>query len=302
MKQRSSTKQSFSPSDKTKIILVSTFLAILLIILGFMVGLLLRQSGFKFSLPALSRQATPNFPPTLVAATTNCGTSTLVIGSTTYQIQTISSALDGSLIVPPNTSGIAYWVEGTNNNYVFLLSPTPENLALQSALKSGDRMTVFWQDCHFKEYTISAIQPAESNDATLSDQSTSGITILVRTSASASGFAIRSMEGQGTNTSSQSEISADISLVDTKMSPDGTTIRIGVSIVNFGNSAFTISASDISLVPENAEALGAISAEPPFPQEIKPGATQTIYFTFPYPAGPTATLKIFSVELDVQGY
>jgi hypothetical protein len=110
------------------------------------------------------------------------------------------------------------------------------------------------------------------------------------------------MEGQGATIPSQSEISADISLVDTKISSDRTTIIVGVSIQNFGTSPFTISSSDVSLVPENTEPLGTTSAEPPFPQEIKPGATETIYFTFPHPAVPSATLRIFSVELDVQGY
>ena len=60
-------KQSFSSSDKTKIILVSIFLAVFLVILGLLVGLMLRQSGFRLSLPALQRQVTPTQISTLVS-------------------------------------------------------------------------------------------------------------------------------------------------------------------------------------------------------------------------------------------
>jgi|GEM_PF-2013836 len=303
MKQPPNTKQNFSASDKSKIIVAFIFLGIFLIILGILVGLLLRRSGFKFSLPATQTQATPSSSSLeSTAPTAECGTPTLAIGSTTYQIQTISPAPDGSLAVPPDTSAIAYWVEGTNNNFVFLLSPTPENLVLQTSLKSGDGMTVFWQDCRFKQYTISSIQSGQSNDASLLDQSTSGMTIFVQTNSSTPGFAIRSTERQVSNTSNQSEISADLLIVDKTISPDGTTIRIVVSILNFGNSPFTISTSDVFLLPENAEPLGTISTEPALPKEINSGATETIYFTFPHPDAPSATLKILSVELDIEGY
>ena len=37
-------------------------------------------------------------------------------------------------------------------------------------------------------------------------------------------------------------------------------------------------------------------------KEIAPGVTETIYFTFPRPSSPTATLKIFTVEYDIEGY
>jgi hypothetical protein len=44
------------------------------------------------------------------------------------------------------------------------------------------------------------------------------------------------------------------------------------------------------------------SSEPRLPKEIEAGSTETIYLTFPRPASPTASLKIFTIEYDIDGY
>jgi hypothetical protein len=146
MKRPLNTKQNFS-SDKTKIILVSIALAILLLVFGLLMGILLRQSGFRLSMLATRSQATPNGPPTSIipvtsntqtvfVPTADCGSPTLLIGTTTFQIQNLTPTADGSLNVPQNSPGIAYWVEGTNTNYVFVLPPMPENLAAMEPSRS----------------------------------------------------------------------------------------------------------------------------------------------------------------------
>ena len=85
-------------------------------------------------------------------------------------------------------------------------------------------------------------------------------------------------------------------------SADGKTIRVGVSILNNGQSAITLTANDVSLAYENTAPVAPASAEPALPLEIKPGTSEAIYFVFPRPSSPSATLKIFSVEYELEGY
>ena len=61
MKPPTNTRPNQSSSDKTKIIGVIIFLAILLLVFGILLGQLLRRSGFQFSLPV--SQATATFQP-----------------------------------------------------------------------------------------------------------------------------------------------------------------------------------------------------------------------------------------------
>jgi hypothetical protein len=99
-----------------------------------------------------------------------------------------------------------------------------------------------------------------------------------------------------------SGIQAEVSLLETSTSADGTTIRVGVSILNTGATAFKVSTSDVSLTPEGATPQAPTSAEPALPREIMPGASEMIYFTFPRSSSGKAILKIFDIEFDVEGF
>jgi hypothetical protein len=312
MKQPLNPKQSFS-SDKIKIILVVVFLGVLLLTFGILLGLLLRQSGFQFSLSAIQTDATPtssfaSIAPTLFVPTSDCGSPTLVLGTSTLQIQNLTPAANGSLTVPPDTSGIAYWVEGTDHNYVFLLSPTPENLSIMSTITVGSTAKATWKNCNSTTYSLSAPQPGSFNGSALPVQSVDGITIFFQTDASGAGVVFKgelTEEQIGTiNTpaSGGSDVQAEIGLLETTTSADVTTISIGVSIYNWGQSAFTLSASDVSLTQPDGTVLVMKSSKPRLPEEIKPGETETIEFTFPHPSSQSATLKIFTVEYDIEGY
>jgi len=231
-----------------------------------------------------------------------CGESILQIGETTYQIKETKAKSDGSLKISANTPNIAYWVNQTDTNQVFALSPTTENLALQN--KNPDKAIVTWANCNSSSYTLSAPQAGVPDMNTLLDQSFSGITIFVQNGND--GFVIHGEfvgeEIQAFDTPDPSSIQAEISLLGTTTSADGKTIRVEVSILNNGQSAITLSASDVSLTPENATAVALETSEPALPKEIKVGATETIYLTFPRPSTPTATLKIFSAEYELDGY
>ncbi len=308
MKQPPNTKQNLSPSDKTKIILVSIIVAILLVILGFLVGLLLRQSGFRLSVLTSRLQATPTSALAAIAPTVNCGTPTLVIGSTTYQIQTLSPGPDGSLTVPRDTSGIAYWVEGTNSNYVFLLSPTAENLVTMSTVSAGSLVTANWSNCITTTYTLSASEQSAFNTSALPDQSRKGITIFFQTDPAGTSFVFKGglvaedVDVIDTPRADESGILAEISLLETIRSADGATIRVSLSIHNYGQAAFNVSADNISLIQTEGSTLALTDSKPRLPEKIKPGETKTFEFTFPRPSSPTATLKIFTVEYDIEGY
>jgi hypothetical protein len=297
-------KENSSSSNKTKVIIVAVLIGLGILVLIILLGFLFLQGGFGFLASATPTQVFP----TLFVPTPDCGSPTLVLGTSTFQIQTLAPEIDGSLTVSPDTSGIAYWVEGTDNNYVFVLSPTPDNLSIMSTITAGSTAKVTWKNCNSTTYTLSASQPGSFNGSALPDQSVDGITVFFQTDATGAGFVFNGelTEEQistiNTPASGASDIQAEIGLLETTTSADGTTISIGVSIYNWGQSAFTLSTSDVSLTQQDGASLNMVSSEPALPKEIAAGTTETIHFTFPRPASPTATLKIFTVEYDIEGY
>jgi hypothetical protein len=319
MNPPTNTKPSLSSSDKTKIVLVSTFLGILLLVLGILLGILLRQSGFRLSMLVPQSQAGPNTLPTSIipvtsntqtvfVPTADCGAPTLVLGTTTFKIENLAPAADGSLTVPPDSSGIAYWVQGTNHNYVFALSPMPENMAAMDTITVGSPATATWSDCTSTSFILVAPQESSFNTSAFPDQSQEGITVFFQTDPSGAGFVFKGglaeqeVDVIGTPVSDESGVLAEISLLETSTSPDGKTIKVGVSIRNYGQTAFTLSSGNVSLTPQDAVALALAGSKPRLPEKISPGETQAFEFTFPRPSSATATLKIFTIEYDIEGY
>jgi hypothetical protein len=197
-------------------------------------------------------------------------------------------------------------VEGTQSNLVFGLSPVPDNLSLVSALKPEAAATVTWANCNTATYSLSAAVQGLPEDASLLDQSSSQITIFIPADAVSSGTVIQGELLEETittfNTPDISALQAEISLMETTTSPDGSTLTVGISIYNYGQTAATLSASDVSLTPEAASPLAPVRVEPPLPIEIGPGTTKTIYVTFPRPSTTIATFKILTVEFILEGY
>ena len=272
-------KQSFSSSDKIKIALVIIFLAALLVILGFLIGLLLRQSGFRLSMLVPQSQAT-SIAPTTVVSTPDCSPPTLVLGTETFQIQIITPAADGSLTVPLDTSGIAYWVEGTSTNYAFVLSPTEENMATMSTLTAGSTATTTWSNCDSTTYNLSAPRESSLRAAAAPDPSSEGIVVFFETDPSGAGFVFigNLAEEVGdvidTPLPDESGVLAEVSLLETNPSPDGMTIKVSVSLRNYGQTAFTVSSDDISLTQPDGAVLTLVSSKPRLPEGIKPDDTK----------------------------
>lgn len=246
------------------------------------------------------------FVATLLVPTTDCGTSTLLLGSSAFQIETIQAGADGTLAVPSDKSGMAYWVDGTNSNYTFVLSPTPENLATMSTLTAGSTAKVTWSDCNSTSYSLSAPQQGSFNSAALPDQSVDGITVFFQTDPSGASFVFTGelTEAQIStfNTPVPGDIQAEISLLEITTSPDGGSMRVGVSIQNYGTAAVALAGTDVTLTQPDDTPVGMLSSMPPLPKEIAPGTTETIYFFFLRPGSPTATLKLWTVEYELEGY
>jgi hypothetical protein len=230
-----------------------------------------------------------------------CGQSVLKIGETTYTIKETKTTSDGSVKVPANQPDIAYWVNQTEVNHVFVLSPTPENLALQNT--QPQEATVTWENCNSSTYTLSAPQAGVPGMTSLLDQSFSGITIFIQDDNN--GFVIRGEfigeEIQTFDTPDPSAIQAEISLLETVPSTDKKTLKVSVSIANYGQSAIALTADEVSLLVSGSAA-APLASEPALPKEIASGATETFAFTFAYPNTPGATLKVFSAEYELEGY
>ncbi|HSJ89500.1 MAG TPA: hypothetical protein VK909_19975, partial [Anaerolineales bacterium] len=347
MKQTFFTFRNLSATDKSKAIVVLVFMGVLLIILGFLVGMLLRPRQFQFSLPTLPVQAAatsliPVTAPTQFVQTEDCRFSALLLGTTTLQVQDLPGGTDGTLAVPADTTGIAYRLEGTGNNTVFLLSPTPQNIAVMSTISIGSAATMKGSDCAPATYSLSAPQAGALNGSVLASQPEETITIFFPTASSSTGFTFRGRRvtepvalnpptaavestaispaaenttapiGISTAQSTASptaekivptatsaiptpdygEILAEIGLVDTSLSLFRTSLKIEVSIYNFGKIPISLSDRDISLTQPDGTVLAFKSSKPGMPYEIQPGETKKIELNFETPSSPTATLRV----------
>ena len=289
-------------STRTQIIVVVVLLGLGILVLIAVLLVAFRRNGLPLAVPTTQ---TPPIP-TIIVPTVDCGSPTLLLGTSTFQIQNLTAAADGSFSVPADTSGIAYWLEGTDLQYIFMLSPTPENLSIVSTLAAGTTATATWSNCNSMRFTLSAPQPGTFGTTYLPEQSSASIAIFVQNGSSGDGLVVNgelTEERISTiNTPALSDMLAEISLLETASSPDGASIRVGVSIQNYGALSITLSASDVSLLQDDSTAVMMASSEPALPREIAPGATETIYFNFQRPVSPTAILKIFGVEYDIEGY
>jgi len=238
-------------------------------------------------------------PPEMLVV---CDENTLKIGAATYRVETIPPPTGGTLNIPPDTAGAAYWIQGTESNPVFALSPAAENLALQNS--QGEQVIFTRENCNATSYTLAAAQAGLPDMPTLLDQSASGITIFVQAS-DGGGFVMRGeLTGEEIKEFESPDVTAvqaEISLLETTTSADQTTIQVKVSILNTGKIPLTLTAKDVALLVDSAITAPQRS-EPVLPREVATGATETFTFTFARPTTTTAILKILSIEYDLEGY
>ena len=171
--------------------IVAGLLGMGVIVLVILVALVLRQNGMLFSLPVTPTSSPVVIAPTILVPTVTCDSQTFTLGATTFQIQNLALAPDGSLIAPPAVSGVAYWLETTEGNYLVVLSPTPENIALQTTLTAESAAKVTWADCSSMTFSLSAPEPNHANISTLPGQLTSGLAIFFQTDETGNGLVVR---------------------------------------------------------------------------------------------------------------
>jgi hypothetical protein len=190
------------------------------------------------------------------------------------------------------------------NVNVFALSPTQENLTLLSSLEAGSEAILTQANCNTMTYILSAPQEGEPGI----NQPAEGIIVYVPGSVLApavmvqGGMVGETITSPPTYAPAPFEVNAEISLLETTSSPDGTTIQVVISILNYGTEPITLSEFDITLTPENTAPLALSKADPGLPEKIKPGESKTISLVFPRPVTDTATLKIFTIEYELDNY
>ncbi len=143
----------------------------------------MKRSNFLAGLFLLTLSACSSQVQTMVAPITVCA-PTLILDATIFQMETIQLAPDGSVTLPSDDNGVVYWVNGTDAIFIFILSPTPENLAVVSTLKTGSLAKATWSNCVSITYILSAPKPGSFGITYLPDQTTSGIQIFLRSDTS----------------------------------------------------------------------------------------------------------------------
>jgi len=130
---------------------------------------------------------------TLITPTAVC-IPTLVIDSTTFQMETIQLAPDGSLPVLADDSKNAYWLTATDRVFIFILTSTLENLALASTITTESIAKATWSNCVSITYTLSAPQPGSFGITYIPDQTTSSAQIFIRSDSSEKDIVINGAE------------------------------------------------------------------------------------------------------------
>ena len=234
------------------------------------------------------------------APTPQCVEPTLTLGTANFRVESVAREANGFPEIPKRKNNVAFWVEGTTINYVFGLSPTKENLALNTVLKAGDPAIINWADCSKDEYVIKSVDTAQPNDLNIFDQSTGGLTVYVQTYSSS--VVIRGerpivQPAETPVVTSENATQLDIQFSDLTP-PDNQSVRIGLNITNQGTQVVTLTNNDISLTTENGPEVFPLTTEPALPQEIQPGGSLSLTVTFPKPQASSAVLRILDVTFD----
>jgi hypothetical protein len=235
-----------------------------------------------------------------------CTDPWLVVGSARYPVQFISPAADGSLSLPPNPSdGTAYAALLVPGQYVFLFAPTQAGLALVQSAKPGDIITTGGTNCAEESFTLAAPEAVPAYSAALWNGQSAGALILLLGTDGGQSILIRGGEVPeqvvATDIPNPQSVEAEISLEDASTTLAGK-LRVKLSINNYGASAITLTAADVSVIPTGGSPLAVEDGNPNLPLTIAPGAVQSLALTFPKPETPTALLRIFTIEYDLSGY
>lgn len=225
----------------------------------------------------------------------------LRVGSQTFPIHRLSANPDGTLPLPADQNQVAFTASDPNSPVLaFAFSPTTENLARISAWQPGTQVLVTWLSCSTAVYqltsvTAGAIPPTGAE-----------LTITVGDPSGGAGLtALGQLVGEeilAPPTPPAGEVQAEISLLDTTISTDGSALLVSLSILNTGAEPVVLNSADVSLTAADGAPQPPSQSAPPLPLNLQPGAAETVGFTFARPAAPEAVLKIWTVEFSLEGY
>lgn len=259
-------------------------------------GALLASNRSQLGEPTRQLASLPATP----TPTPPCVEPSLTLGAFRFRIGTIQRGLDGSLPVPPDTPGVAYWVEGTTPNYVFALSPLVEYAALPSAIHEGDPAVVQWADCGLEEFVVLVAESRDPDLELVFDQSKGGITTFAMGEA---GVFIRGGHPEPVREELPSPevegFQMEIDFLDTTTSEDGKTITTGITIHNTGTQPIPLKPSDFSLMEEGGQPQAPVEVEPALPAEIPAGGEGTFYITFLKPLTSPAVFRVLDFTVDL---
>jgi hypothetical protein len=241
-------------------------------------------------------------------STPSCSEASLQLGASSWRLESIQRNADGSVNVPSDTPGVAYWIKDLQNNNVFALSPTETNLDIFTTLQGGDEATITWENCNTATFTLFAPKTGNSGAEIFSDQLAIGLIVYIPESPSSSGMLVQGgLAGETITTPPTAEpftgeVNAEISLLETSPSDDQKTIQVVISILNYGSEPITLLPGDISLIAQGAAPLTFLRTDPQLPQQIEPAKSMNFTLIFPRPDTSIATLKIYTVEYDLEDY
>ena len=153
----------------------------------------MKRINFFIGLILLTLTACSTQTQTTITSTAECE-PTLVIDSTIFQMETIHIASDGSLPVLADDPKRAYWVDGTDNVFIFIIKSTPENLALASTITPESIAKATWSNCVSITYTLSAPEPGSFGITYLPDQTTSSAQFFMQSDSSENNIVINGAE------------------------------------------------------------------------------------------------------------
>jgi hypothetical protein len=264
----------------------------------------------QFADPNLASSTQAILPPAAKTPTQmpSCNGASLQIGADTWQVESAWRASDGSINVPSDTPGIAYWVQGPQNNDIFALSPTQANINLFSSLQDRELALLTTQDCDSVAYRLSLPQPGEPGQEQLASLPAPSIIVYLPDSSLTAGTYTTGSLSEVTITSlgesdpAPADPQVSISLQDVSTPTDGIHIQVVVTLLNSGTTPITVSNGDFTLLPTSASPLELIQSYPSLPARISPDQMITLNLVFLRPATPNATLKILAQSFSLSGY
>ena len=234
------------------------------------------------------------------APTPQCVEPTLTLGTVNFRVDPVTREANGFPEIPGRKKEMAYWVEDTTINYVFALSPTKENLALNTVLKSGDPIAITWADCSKDEYVVKSIESVQALNADIFDQAAGGVTVYVQADSASLLIHGERPIVQSAETpvpTDENAILVDLEILEFTQ-PDDQTIQFRIMLTNQGARAITLTGDDISLITANGPEVSPLTIEPVLPQELNPGDSLPLTLSFSKPQASSAVLRIFDVTFE----